>query len=166
MINTRFGDYIRLIRTTRGLSLRDISSLTGISFSQIAKFERGEARPRYSTVVQFAEGLGLAVGETLIAAGYVPEEGEEPDEEQEVMLEEVYDDIERLMVRGKLYDVVIPNINEIKTKIEKMHILTDIDYILSCHKQVSSKEVRLISELESALITLNKCAEGLNNIRG
>lgn len=41
----RFGEKLRVLRSRRGLSLRQLSSELGVSYSYIAKMERGEKIP-------------------------------------------------------------------------------------------------------------------------
>ena len=59
-----FPDKLRLARKERGLSLPQLSELTGIDTSQLSRYERGERLRgmQLATVIRLSRALGLPTG--------------------------------------------------------------------------------------------------------
>jgi transcriptional regulator with XRE-family HTH domain len=59
---TRLGSALRAARTARGLTLRDLEKLTGMSQSQLSQIETGyRADPSFSTVSKIARAVGVSL---------------------------------------------------------------------------------------------------------
>jgi transcriptional regulator with XRE-family HTH domain len=59
---TELGSALRKARLAKGLTLRDVEKLTGMSESQISQIENGRRRdPAFKTVVTLAKALGLSL---------------------------------------------------------------------------------------------------------
>jgi transcriptional regulator with XRE-family HTH domain len=59
---TRLGSALRAARTARGLTLRDLEKLTGMSQSQLSQIETGyRADPSFSTVSKIAKAVGVSL---------------------------------------------------------------------------------------------------------
>ncbi|MFJ2029596.1 helix-turn-helix domain-containing protein [Streptosporangium sp. NPDC087985] len=56
------GNQIRSIRKEAGLTLDQLSELSGLSIGIVSQIERGRANPSFATLVQLAHGLGIPVG--------------------------------------------------------------------------------------------------------
>ena len=54
---------LRLIRARKGLTIRDLEELTGVSKDSISAIERGTREPRAITLVKLADALGVEVDE-------------------------------------------------------------------------------------------------------
>lgn len=73
----KFGKYLRSYRKNeKGLSLRDFSDLTGISFSHLSKIERGEYTPSRSTIAILADTLNIEKDKLLLLGGFAPDNHE------------------------------------------------------------------------------------------
>jgi DNA-binding XRE family transcriptional regulator len=59
------GWAIKVIRTERGRSRRDLASLAGISYSYLGHVETGRKTPSPNTVLKIAEALGISTGDLL-----------------------------------------------------------------------------------------------------
>lgn len=70
--DNEFGDKIRQLRLTKDLSLRDLSKLSGVSFSFISSIESGRYQASRKTVKSLAKALGAKENELLLLAGYAP----------------------------------------------------------------------------------------------
>lgn len=78
----RFGDWLREKRLERGWRQADVAKRAGVSLSYISAIERGERHhlsdsptlPKRDVVIAIARALGEDVTETLMIAGYAPEE--------------------------------------------------------------------------------------------
>ena len=84
---TSFGDYIYELRHGRGLSLRDLAKLSGISFGRLGEIERGVDShsglpfvPSYMSVTRLARALGHPPADLLRLAGHEPGVELEPEE--------------------------------------------------------------------------------------
>ena len=64
------GRQIRLSRTERGMTLKDVSDRCGISASQISSIERGTHLPSLESLLALAEALEKTPSEWIIAAGF------------------------------------------------------------------------------------------------
>lgn len=47
------------LRADRGLSVRAMGSLTGLSFQEVSLLERGLADPKLTTILKLSRGLGI-----------------------------------------------------------------------------------------------------------
>lgn len=56
------GSQVKALRKERGLTLSQLSELTGLSPAIVSQIERGLANPSFTTLVQLAHGLGIPVG--------------------------------------------------------------------------------------------------------
>jgi transcriptional regulator with XRE-family HTH domain len=72
---------LRELRQQRGLTQEAVALLGGLDTAQVSRLERGLAKPRPTTVVRLARGLGIRVATmTEILANPVPPEASgEPD---------------------------------------------------------------------------------------
>lgn len=57
---------LRILRAEKGLTLRQLEELSGIGKDAISEIERGKRRPRASTLMSLAKGLGVEP-QTLLA---------------------------------------------------------------------------------------------------
>lgn len=60
ILNER-GTAMRKARTDRGLTLRDLESMSGVSFGTIAAIERGDRAGYIDTIELLADALGLSL---------------------------------------------------------------------------------------------------------
>lgn len=56
------GTQVRSIRKEAGLTLEQLSELSGLSTGIVSQIERGLANPSFATLAQLAHGLGIPVG--------------------------------------------------------------------------------------------------------
>lgn len=57
------GSRIKVVRESRGLSIRDLAELAGINKSQIVRIESGQSDPHYTTLLRIARALEVSVGD-------------------------------------------------------------------------------------------------------
>lgn len=55
------GDNLRAIRMAKGVSIRALAELVGVSKSTIVNIETGKFSPRYDIVERIAEALGADI---------------------------------------------------------------------------------------------------------
>ena len=63
------GLYLRALRQERGLSLRALAALCGLSANTISLIERGESSPSVSTLHRLAKALGVHITEFFVEPG-------------------------------------------------------------------------------------------------
>lgn len=54
---------LRSMREERSLTQEDLAHASGLTVAALARIERGQANPRWTTVLQIASGLGVTLGE-------------------------------------------------------------------------------------------------------
>lgn len=54
-----FGNYVKKVRTEKGLSQLDIASMIGINAQNISAIERGEVSPTLFWITRLCEGLQI-----------------------------------------------------------------------------------------------------------
>ena len=59
------GARVRALRDARGLSLRDLAGLSGVSAPMLSQVERGETSPTLAVAGRIASGLGLSLSQLL-----------------------------------------------------------------------------------------------------
>lgn len=69
-LRAELGRQIRLARTEKGWTLKDLSEACGISVSQLSSIERGSHLPSLESLVAIAGALGRAPSEWFGAAGF------------------------------------------------------------------------------------------------
>ncbi|MGH3087561.1 MAG: helix-turn-helix domain-containing protein [Rubrobacteraceae bacterium] len=65
---------LRILRAEKGITLRTLAERSGISKDTISEIERGKRRPRASTLMSLAEGLGIDPQVLLAEAAQTPRE--------------------------------------------------------------------------------------------
>ena len=55
------GDNLRAIRQAKGVSIRALAEIVGVSKSTIVNIEAGKFSPRYDIVERIAEALGAEI---------------------------------------------------------------------------------------------------------
>jgi transcriptional regulator with XRE-family HTH domain len=60
-VKTKIGQNFKRFREQKDLSLREVEALTGIGFSWIAKFEKGEVNFGMETLLKLASGLKIYI---------------------------------------------------------------------------------------------------------
>ena len=55
---------IKSIRRSKGYTIRQLSEMSGISKSQIARIENGEQSPTIDTLCEIAKALGVSANDT------------------------------------------------------------------------------------------------------
>ncbi|SMQ80269.1 Transcriptional regulator, contains XRE-family HTH domain [Bacillus sp. OV166] len=69
-MDIKLGTFIRYRRKEQKRTLKDLEKISGISFSQIGKIERGEHIPSKETISKIAKALFCDENELLHLAGY------------------------------------------------------------------------------------------------
>ena len=69
-LRATLGRQIRLARTERGWTLRNLSEISGVSVSQLRSIERGTHLPSVESLTSIAEALGVAPSVWFAAAGF------------------------------------------------------------------------------------------------
>ncbi|KAA0272725.1 MAG: XRE family transcriptional regulator [Acidobacteria bacterium] len=69
-LRQELGRHIRLARTERGWTLKELSDESGVSVSQLSSIERGAHLPSLESLVAVAIALGRQPSEWLRAAGF------------------------------------------------------------------------------------------------
>jgi transcriptional regulator with XRE-family HTH domain len=64
------GQYIKNLRKSKKLTLKQLDSLSGVSFSQIGKIERGTTNPSLTSLNKLAKGLDIDNNELLLLSGH------------------------------------------------------------------------------------------------
>lgn len=60
-----FGERMRLLRTTKGLTQDEIAKRVGIKQPCVAQYERGSKQPTIPTAKAIAEALGVSIEELI-----------------------------------------------------------------------------------------------------
>ena len=71
-MNNNLGLILRARRREKGLTLTQLSSLSGLHTAHIGRIERGERFPRGHTLRKLAEPLGFSELELCKLAGFIP----------------------------------------------------------------------------------------------
>lgn len=74
-MNTYFGEQVRIFRSRRGLTQRDMAKLVGLSQAQISLHEKGEDVPEPAIRPAYARALAITIDELedIINRGQVKE---------------------------------------------------------------------------------------------
>lgn len=69
-LRSALGRHVRLARTEKGWTLRDLSEASGVSVSQLSSIERGAHLPSVESLLAIAHALGQKPSKWLEAAGF------------------------------------------------------------------------------------------------
>ena len=76
-VMNKFGETIRKIRESKGLTLNQVALYSGISAAQLSRIENGKRGvPKAPTIKKIAEALKYDYHELLKVAGYIEEEND------------------------------------------------------------------------------------------
>lgn len=76
-----FGDYMKHLRETKGLTINQLAVVAGISGSQISRIENGlRGVPKPTTLRKIAEATGVPYEELMDQAGYLQDQTLSSDE--------------------------------------------------------------------------------------
>lgn len=71
---SNIGEFLRTYRKQHNdMTLRELATKTGISFSHLSKIERGEHTPSKPTLKILSEKLNINLDKLYILSGYTPE---------------------------------------------------------------------------------------------
>jgi DNA-binding response OmpR family regulator len=69
-LRAALGRQIRLARTERGWTLKDLSETSGVSVSQLSSIERGAHMPSLESLLAIASAIGVHPSSWMAAAGF------------------------------------------------------------------------------------------------
>ncbi|MBX3084632.1 MAG: helix-turn-helix transcriptional regulator [Anaerolineae bacterium] len=70
----KFEDRARELRNMRGLTLKDLSTATGLSISYLSDIERGRTIPTLSTLETLAKAFGISITDYLTGVDFAGEQ--------------------------------------------------------------------------------------------
>ena len=74
---SRFGTYVRTLRKQRGMTLKRVEKLAGVSNAYISQIERGLRNPPHPDILnRLAKVYEVSPQELMVEAGYLPESAE------------------------------------------------------------------------------------------
>lgn len=62
---TNFGDRLKTLRVTKGLTLEQLAFEADVELSQVHRVEKGKINPTLTTLVALAKGLGITLSELV-----------------------------------------------------------------------------------------------------
>ncbi len=75
LVMDRFGPYLRSLRRTRGLSLKQVEAAAGVSNAYLSLLERGQRNPPHPEILKrLAKCYEVPHRDLLMAAGYLEDE--------------------------------------------------------------------------------------------
>src|SRR5262245_30450600 len=74
---TQFAERLRALRAAAGLTLAGLAGAAGMHLQAVAKLERGEREPQWSTVLRLARALSVPVTAFLADGEAPPADGEQ-----------------------------------------------------------------------------------------
>jgi transcriptional regulator with XRE-family HTH domain len=72
--SSRFGDAVRVARTTAGLTQEELAERAGLDRSYIGGVERGDRNPTLMVIEKIAGGLGITLADLFSYAAERPEQ--------------------------------------------------------------------------------------------
>lgn len=61
----QFGEKLKTLRTTKGLTLEQLAFEADIELSQVHRVEKGKINPTLTTLIALAKGLGITLAELV-----------------------------------------------------------------------------------------------------
>jgi len=72
--NKNFGAYLKDLRLSKELTLKELGAQIGVSYASISRIEDGKQEPTPETLKKFAPAFGVSIEQLMIKCGYlVPE---------------------------------------------------------------------------------------------
>jgi HTH-type transcriptional regulator, competence development regulator len=85
-----FGQYVKEIRKTKGLSLREAAKRSGVSHPYLSQLENGKNdKPSLEIINKLAKGLGVNNGDLILAAGHVDDPFDFVEQQHKLHLEQI-----------------------------------------------------------------------------
>jgi transcriptional regulator with XRE-family HTH domain len=122
VLNMEFGKHLEILRTKRGLSLRELARRSGLSHSYLSLIEKGKRGiPSPEHLMKIAPYLNVNYMELMKAAGYVMTEDEDFTEEEIEFLQQLDDGVPILeLLKLK------PTIDEKEVTLPELEIAVDV----------------------------------------
>lgn len=134
---TQFGNYLKKIRKEKGLTLVQLSKLSGVSNPYISQLENGHFKPSLEVIQKLSKGLGLDESVLFYAAGYVFDVNFDQDKEHSIVseLSQEQRDDENNNNNNDLFSLLLSDVdlyfkNKLLSENDKEKILTIISTIL------------------------------------
>lgn len=90
IIMSSFGDYVKQIRESKGLTLNQTAMYSGISAAQLSRIENGKrGTPKPPTIKALSEALKIDYDELMKVAGYIDQPVSNNESETDSIDEEV-----------------------------------------------------------------------------
>ena len=61
----KFGDRVKMLRTSKNLTLEALAFAIEVEISQIHRIEKGKINPTYTTLIALAEGLEISISDLV-----------------------------------------------------------------------------------------------------
>ena len=61
----QFGEKLKTLRTTKGLTLEQLAFEADIELSQVHRVEKGKINPTLTTLIALSKGLGISIAELV-----------------------------------------------------------------------------------------------------
>jgi len=61
----KFGERLKMLRTSKSLTLETLAYASDIEVSQVHRIEKGKINPTYTTLLALAAGLGISISELV-----------------------------------------------------------------------------------------------------
>ena len=62
---TKFGDRLKTLRVTKGLTLEQLAFEADVELSQVHRVEKGKINPTLTTLIALSKGLGISLAELV-----------------------------------------------------------------------------------------------------
>lgn len=102
VIAVELGEYLKSLRTTRGLSTTKVKMMCGVNASYLSQIENGKKKPSPDTLKKLAPVYRVSYEELMVNAGYLPADHEpKPGAVKKAHLEQVIVELERQLAYVK-----------------------------------------------------------------
>lgn len=143
-----FGKYLSSLRESKGLSLRKLSELTGISPSNISTVENGKSRVKRDFVTKCALALGVEKDSLLLSAGYIPDSGNF----DLFAIEKFLGGKQVSLEQSTLYSSIVKFLNSI----ERGNVTKEINDALSSSERLDLEVVRHLLNIQLSVEMLRR----------
>ncbi|WP_419884873.1 helix-turn-helix domain-containing protein [Paenibacillus sp. B-A-8] len=142
-----FSNLMLRARESADKSLRELSSIVGVSAGQLSNYERGVSVPKREVVIAIADALDIPTDFALMVAGYAPVYYNAADQEAAQVAEEH----SNYFTRISSYEDIVNSIDDLVGSVQFREIQAAVLNAKVLQPRLSAEKVATFTKLEIAI---------------
>lgn len=152
MNSNTFGKYIRTLRKKEGLTLVELSKLSGVSNPYLSQIENDQFKPSPDIIRKLSNGLKVDYNDLMVLAGYIEEM-----ENVEEQTKELQKELEMLLKTKNESELELKLFESLKTQeklLSAIKTMSDLYNVLISNSDVYYKDHLLTNDEKQKILSI------------